>query len=126
MEHRRAKRLPANIQVLLYQRGLPEAVAVVRNISKSGMFVATDFDDIDINQKVDVEFRLEEGLEENSSDRDQRQSVGAQVVRKSAFGLALECDDDSDNFCSAAVAEVFHWLQLTSQRRAEGTVAACL
>lgn len=114
MEHRKTKRVPANIHVLLYQRGLPAAVAVVRNISKSGMFVATDFDDIDVNQKVDVEFRLDG----ESVERHPHQWVKAQVVRKSPFGLALECDDDSDNFCSAAVAEVFYWLHSTSRRQA--------
>lgn len=118
MEHRKTKRILAHIHVLLYQRGLPAAVATVRNISKCGMFVATDFDDVDINQKVDVEFRLDG----ESANRDQRQWVGAQVVRKSASGLALECDDDSDSFCSAAVAEVFYWLHSSSQRRAEEAV----
>lgn len=119
MEHRRTKRIPANIQVLLYQKGLPAAMATVRNMSKCGMFVATDFDDIDINQKVDVEFRLDE----ERADRGQRRWVGAQVVRKGALGLALECDDDGDNFCSAAVSEVFHWLHSSSQRRAEEALA---
>lgn len=119
MEHRKTKRVPAQIHVLLYQRGLPAAVAMVRNISKCGMFVATDFDDIDINQKVDVEFRLDG----ESTERSQHQWVGAQVVRKTDFGLALECDDDSNNFCSAAVTEVFHWLSSASQRGAEEAVA---
>lgn len=121
MEHRKTKRVPANIHVLLYQRGLPAAVAVVRNISKSGMFVATDFDDVNINQKVDVEFRLDG----ETSERKRRQWVGAQVVRKSALGLALECDDDSDSFCSAAVAEVFYWLHSSSPNKTEETTPSC-
>src|SRR5690625_7247260 len=98
MEHRKTKRVPANIHVLLYQRGLPAAVAVVRNISKSGMFVATDFDDIDVNQKVDVEFRLDG----ESGERHPDKWVKAKVGRKSPMGLGWEGADESDTCASEA------------------------
>ncbi|MDQ2075315.1 PilZ domain-containing protein [Marinimicrobium sp. ABcell2] len=107
MEHRKTQRVPAHINVLIYQRGLPVSVATVRNISKGGMFVATDFEGVDINQKLDVEFRLA-GQDQEVVDS---QWVSAIVVRKSEMGLALECDDDSEDFRSEAVAEVFYWLR---------------
>jgi hypothetical protein len=116
MEHRKTQRMPAHIHVLIYQRGLPVAVATVRNISKGGMFVTTDFDGVDINQRLDVEFRLA-----GQEDDGESQWVSAIVVRKTEMGLALECDDDSEDFRSEAVAEVFYWLYSTPRSNARKT-----
>lgn len=55
MEHRYGKRNPIRLQVLLYKQGIPVAIGCVSNISQYGLFIDTEFDDVDENQILEIE-----------------------------------------------------------------------
>lgn len=86
MEHRYSKRIPANLRLLLYKRGMPAASGRLKDVSRKGLFVATDFGEVGVNQIVEVEFEL--------SDRQELpgRRLHAVVVRKSEQGLGLELE----------------------------------
>src|SRR5690606_26500627 len=78
-----------------------------------GIFVATDFDGAEVNQKLDVEFKL-------SGKHDLRsQWMSTILVRKSAQGLALE-RDDGDGARSETVSNLLFWLRSTNLPDSEG------
>src|SRR5690625_7528724 len=66
VEHRHRHRVPAFLDVLIYQGGVPAAAGTVRNVSRDGLFINTDFDAVGVNQQVDLEFSLPAGGEPQS------------------------------------------------------------
>jgi hypothetical protein len=84
MEHRYGPRIVANIKALIYQRGLPVAVGQLRNVGRHGMFLASDYDDVAINQPLEIEL-LTRGT--TSAGPDQRYKTF--VVHKVRGGLGL-------------------------------------
>src|SRR5690625_6069075 len=66
VEHRHRHRVPAFLDVLIYQGGVPAAAGTVRNVSRDGLFINTDFDAVGVNQQVDLE-RSEEHTSELQS-----------------------------------------------------------
>src|SRR5690625_7391789 len=61
VEHRHRHRGPAFLDVFIYQGGVPAAAGTVRNVSRVGLFINTDFDAVGVNQQVDWEFSLPAG-----------------------------------------------------------------
>lgn len=90
MEHRLSQRRPVGKSLLVYKRGLPIATGRLRDVSKRGMFMVTDFGEVGLHQKLEVEFRVP------GKDRDVPRRIAAVVVRRTDEGLAMEFDHDSE------------------------------
>lgn len=103
MEHRLSKRVQGKLGLLVYKRGMPVASGQIRNASRRGLFIATDYGDVGLNQTVEVEYRLPDRRENPF------RKLKAQVVRKADNGLGVDFDGiDNDEF---AIASLIHWLE---------------
>lgn len=103
MEHRLSKRVSGKLGLLVYRRGMPVATGQVRDASKRGLFVATDYTDVQLNQTLEIEFRF--------PDRQGKQfrRLKAHVVRKSENGLGVDFDGvENDPF---TISSLIRWLQ---------------
>lgn len=58
MDYRRYKRVPARLTLLIYRKEVLVASGMLRNISKSGLYISTNCPNLDINQEVEIEFDL--------------------------------------------------------------------
>lgn len=102
MEHRLSKRIPGRLGLLVYKRGMPVATGQIRDASKRGLFIATDYTDVQLNQTVELEFRFPHKQEK------QFRRLTAHVVRKSANGLGVDFEGvENDSF---TVASLIQWL----------------
>lgn len=105
VEHRHRHRVPAFLDVLIYQGGVPAAAGTVRNVSRDGLFINTDFDAVGVNQQVDLEFSLPAGGEPQS------RRMSAVVLRKTDNGFACECADAEDDCHFIALSDLIAWLK---------------
>lgn len=87
MEHRCSERVDTDVRVLIYKAGAPQAIGRIKNGSKYGFFVETDFDDINIFQGLDVEMLLSQG-----SNQTTKYKYATRVIRKMNNGLGLELE----------------------------------
>lgn len=55
MEHRLSRRIDCDIELLIMKKGIPAAVGRIKNISRHGMFIATDYQQAGIWQPVELE-----------------------------------------------------------------------
>ena len=88
MEHRCSRRVPLNINALIYKHDTPVAMGRIKNGSTHGLYLETDYQDVRELQKLELEILLGERLKGN-----RRCRVSALVVRKKAelgFGLEME------------------------------------
>lgn len=102
MEHRQSKRVPANVRLRVYKRGEPIATGLLKDVSKQGLFVATDLDQVGVNQLLEIEF----GQLERPEVPEQRMS--AVVVHKNEEGLGLELAEDDQG---RGLPELYSWLR---------------
>ncbi|MDO3722199.1 PilZ domain-containing protein [Marinobacter sp. chi1] len=103
MEHRLSKRVPGRLGSLLYKRGMPVATGQIRDASRSGLFLATEYAGADIDETVELEFRFPK--------RDERsfRRLVARVVRKTDKGLGVEFESaGNDTF---TISYLLKWLQ---------------
>lgn len=84
MEHRQSKRIPASVKLLVYKRGVPVATGRITDASRQGLFIHTGFDEVSVNQMLEVEFGL------SGPPECHHQRLEAMVTRKTEDGLALE------------------------------------
>ncbi|MAZ06829.1 PilZ domain-containing protein [Marinobacter sp. SS8-8] len=103
MEHRLSKRVHGKLSLLVYKRGMPVATGQVRNASKRGLFIATDYTDVQLNQTVELEFRFPDKQEK------QARRLKAHVVRKSDKGLGVDFEGVENN--SFTVSSLIWWLK---------------
>lgn len=54
MEHRRAPRHSIHMRTLIYKDGLPLAIGRLRNVSRRGVFVASAYDNVAPDQKLEI------------------------------------------------------------------------
>lgn len=102
MEHRLSKRVQGKLGLLVYKRGMPVATGQIRDASKRGLFIATDYTDVQLNQTVELEFRFPDKQEK------QFRRLKAHVVRKSDRGLGVDFDGvENDSFI---ISSLLHWL----------------
>ncbi len=87
MEHRCSRRIPLNINALIYKHGAPVAMGRIKNGSSHGLYLETDYQDVRELQKLELEVLLGERLKGDHHCR-----VAALVVRKSVTGLGLEME----------------------------------
>lgn len=102
MEHRLSQRVQGKLGLLVYRRGMPVATGQIRDASKRGLFIATDYTDVQLNQILELEFRFPEKQEK------QFRRLKAHVVRKSDDGIGLDFEGvDNDGF---AISALIQWL----------------
>lgn len=87
MEHRCSERVTTDFKVLIYKMGVPVAIGRLKNGSKLGFFVETDFADINVLQPLDIEVLLQQGPHNL-----ERYRYTARVIRKAETGLGLELE----------------------------------
>ncbi|TCK17988.1 PilZ domain-containing protein [Thiogranum longum] len=87
MEHRYSKRVDAQLNVLLYSNGVPVAVGKTRNISASGVFVETIYQQQHGNRSMDIEF-----LPGNGAGTD-KYYVKGMIVHSEPDGVGLMIED---------------------------------
>ncbi len=103
MEHRLSKRVQGKLGLLVYKRGMPVATGLIRDASKRGLFIATDYTDVQLNQTVELEFRF--------PDKQERQfrRLKAHVVRKSDKGIGVDFEGvENDSF---TISSLMQWLK---------------
>ncbi len=102
MEHRLSKRIHGKLGLLVYKRGMPVATGQVRDASKRGLFIATDYTDVQLNQTVELEFRIPD------KQGKQFRKLKAHVVRKSDKGLGVDFEGvENDSFTISCLVQ---WL----------------
>ena len=87
MEHRCSERVTTDFKVLIYKMGIPVAIGRLKNGSKLGFFVETDFADINVLQPLDIEVLLQQGPHNL-----ERYRYTSRVIRKAETGLGLELE----------------------------------
>ena len=103
MEHRLSKRVEGKLGLLVYKRGMPVATGLIRDASKRGLFIATDYTDVQLNQTVELEFRFPDKQEK------QFRKLKAHVVRKSDRGIGVDFEGvENDGF---TISSLMHWLK---------------
>lgn len=103
MEHRLSKRVEGKLGLLIYKRRIPVATGLIKDASRHGLFIATDFDDIQLNQTVELEFHLPD-RQENPF-----RKLKAHVVRKADNGLGVDFSGVENN--SFTIASLVQWLE---------------
>lgn len=93
MEHRCDKRHSANVKILIYRGGLPMATGWLRNVSRQGLFVASDYDDVAPNQLLEIEILGGRG------ERDSHRRCRALVAHRTGAGFGLAVDDACTASC---------------------------
>jgi hypothetical protein len=98
MEHRCTERIVSELKILIYKHNIPIAIGRVRNGSGHGVFVETDFMDIDCEHQLQLEVLF------NKSYATKLQSIvmKALVIHKTGKGFGAEID-----FQNSAQAELF-------------------
>lgn len=102
MEHRLSKRTDGKLELLIYKRGMPVAIGQIRDASKRGLFIATDYTDAQLNQTLEIGFRFPDKHE------NQFRQLKAHVVRKSDDGLGVDFDEIENN--DFTVLALIQWL----------------
>ncbi len=103
MEHRLSKRIDGKLGLLVYKRGMPVATGQIRDASKRGFFIATDYTDVQLNQTLELEFCFPDLQEKHF------RQLKAHVVRKSENGLGVDFDGvENDGF---TISSLIHWLE---------------
>ncbi|NMT63615.1 PilZ domain-containing protein [Marinobacter orientalis] len=103
MEHRLSKRTNGKLGVLVCKRGMPVATGQIRNASNRGLFIVTDYTDVQLNQALDIEFHFPDKQEKQF-----RQLKGL-VVRKSENGIGIDFDGvENDSF---TILSLLEWLK---------------
>src|SRR5690554_5405856 len=106
MEHRLSQRIEGELPILVYKRGMPVATGQIQDASRRGLFVATDYADIRLNQPIQLAFKFPDQR------HDCHRVLNAHVVRRSSGGLGLGVDvTDND---ASVIAELVKWLQSQS------------
>jgi hypothetical protein len=90
MEHRYSKRVAAGGKLLIYKKGIPVAIGRITDVSRHGIFVATDYNDVGLHQILEVEFML------RTCDRAERCRFRTIVARRGRDGIGLELEENSD------------------------------
>lgn len=102
MEHRLSKRIPGKLKLLIYKRGIPVATGQICDVSRRGLFIATDYLDIQLNQTLEIEVQFPE----KSDKRFIR--LKAYVVRKIDKGLGLDFGETNGD--AFAISSLMHYL----------------
>lgn len=100
MEHRHHQRVPVDIRTFIYRRGLPIATGRMRNASRRGFFIETDYGELQAHQRVLCE------LHAAGRAGGEPRRVSVCVVRCSPEGAAVELDEGDGPLATAMIASV--------------------
>ncbi len=103
MEHRLSKRITADLDLLVYRRGMPVATGKIRDASRKGLFILTDYTDVQLNQELEIELRIPDCPEQLL------RRIRALVVRKTGSGLGVDFEDAENDIFT--LASLMDWLQ---------------
>lgn len=90
MEHRYSQRTPSNTKVLIYKKGIPVATGIAVNTSRQGLFLRTEYQNINLFQPLEVEL-----MPRNRSVGTDR--IKTCVVHKGEYGFGLEIIEVEDS-----------------------------
>ncbi|MBE02908.1 PilZ domain-containing protein [Marinobacter lutaoensis] len=99
MEHRLSTRILGKLPILVYKRGLPVASGQIINASRRGAFIATDYDDVALNQSIELELCYP----------GRAGRLKAHIVRKAADGLGVDFDTTEQD--ALDISRLLQWLQ---------------
>ncbi len=103
MEYRLSKRITGKLGLLLYKRNMPVATGQIRDASERGLFIATSYTDVQLNQTLELEFRFPDKYENSFL------KLRGLVVRKSDQGLGVDFSGvENDGF---TISALLSWLQ---------------
>ncbi len=103
MEHRCSRRIPLNINALIYRHGAPVAMGRIKNASGHGLYLETDYHNVRKWQKLELEVFLGRRIKGK-----ERCQVSALVARKSPSGYGLDLEMRNDESCHALLAYIEH------------------
>ena len=109
MEHRYTERTASELKILIYKHNHPIAIGRVKNGSYSGIFVETDFVDIDCEHQLTLEIFPRK----NQLTKFQRIEMQAIVIPKTNKGFGAEVDF-ADSIQMASFIEVLRSPQLAA------------
>lgn len=107
MEHRKNKRFPGRLTLSIYRKGRLVATGMLRNISSHGLFISTKCPNIDLNQQVEIEFRLHDPRTRGC------QRLNAILVHKSKEGLGVEFEGGGEN-PTPELRSLLRWVKETN------------
>jgi hypothetical protein len=87
MEHRCTQRYSGDLQILIYKHNVPIAIGRLKNGSKFGGFVETDFADIECEHQLHIEVLAQKQLGSKQS-----LHMEAIVIHKTNHGFGVELD----------------------------------
>lgn len=88
MEHRCANRYASDLNIQIYQHKLPVALGRIKNASLSGVFVETEFADIDCEHQISLEILSNRKTMPSSK----RIKIQALITHKRNNGFGAELD----------------------------------
>lgn len=94
MEHRYNPRVSTDTKVLIYMRCMPIAIGRLRNVSRGGLFIASDCDNIALNQPLEIEIM---GVRHGA---DSHRRCRTMVTHKARDGFGLTVDDGCMESCN--------------------------
>lgn len=88
MEHRCSERHPANIKILIYKYDMPVAIGRIKNGTRHGLHIESDFADVTPLQQLGIEM-LVYGT---GNGKLQRYKFDSIVIHKTDHGFGIELD----------------------------------
>lgn len=102
MEHRQSMRVATGTWLQIYKKGIPVATGHLRDLSKHGLFLRTDFNDVRENEILQVE--ISDGAATGRS----YDPISAVVIHKDEDGLGLMLAFEHQ---SQGLPELYSWLR---------------
>lgn len=93
MEHRHHKRYPSNHKALIFKNGMPVAIGLIQNFSRSGIFINTDIPLVDLHQSLDIELIARSGSR-SAVYGGERRLCQTLVMHKADCGVGLMLRED--------------------------------
>jgi hypothetical protein len=87
MEHRYSGRSQSDLKIVIYKKNILMAMGIIRNIGNEGVFIETRFNELAVNQPLEIEFFSRD----TKILKDRR--FKALVVHRSANGFGAEIDE---------------------------------
>lgn len=117
MEHRCTDRYPSDLKILIYKHGLPIAIGRIKNGGRMGVYVETDFMDVDCEHQLTLEVM--------PSRQNPRLSIPmkAIVIHKTGHGFGAELDIETHEQ-SRTFLDMLRGMSYQMQQQQEFAVAA--
>lgn len=96
MEHRYSDRLTADLNIVIYKKNLLVAMGIVKNIGSEGVFIESGFNELRINQPLEIEFLSNEKTQKG-------RRLKAIVVHRTDRGFGAEIEDIAEQIKLASL-----------------------